>query len=81
MTKKFVELTSFDRCDVNPVEQGRFLWIMPAAKGRHTGGPLSLIFCKHHSDKYKDELDAQGFELVANSSAGLTKRAVGVEVS
>lgn len=81
MTKRFVELTSFDRCDVNRVEQGRVLWMLPDSKGEATGDPLSLVFCSHHSGMYADELDAQGWEILADNRTVLTKRAVGAEVS
>lgn len=76
-----VELTSFDRCDVNPVEQALVVWIKPNAIGKYTGEHLKLLFCKHHSELYTAKLGARGFEVVEDKRADLTKRAVGAEVS
>lgn len=81
MSKRFVELTSFDRCDVNRVEQGRVLWMLPDSKGQATGDPLTLVFCSHHSEMYGPEMTAQGWEAIADNRTELTKRAVGAEVS
>lgn len=80
-TMEPVELTSFDRCDVNRVEQARVVWIKPTKIGKNTGEHLTLMFCKHHSEKYSDALGAQGFEILEDGRADLTKRAVGAEVS
>lgn len=75
------ELTAFDRCDVSRVEQARVRWRLPNKTGKHTEQPLELLFCKHHSEQYETELDAQGWVMVANNREQLTKRAVGAEVS
>lgn len=79
--KKFVELTAHDRCDVNRVEQGRVLWMLPDSSGECTGDPLSLMLCHHHSEKYGPALTAQGFKAIADNREELTKKAVGAEVS
>lgn len=81
MGTKFVELTSFDRCDVDPVAQGRVLWMLPDTKGDFTGEPLTLILCSHHSETHGSEMIAQGWEAIADNRSELTSRAVGAEVS
>lgn len=79
--KKFVEITAHDRCDVNRVEQGRVLWMLPDSRGEFTGDPLSLMLCSHHSEMHGPELTAQGWEAVADNREELTTKAVGAEVS
>lgn len=79
--KKFVEITTFDRCDVNRVEQGRVLWMLPDSRGEATGDPLTLIFCSHHSENYGPTLIAQGWEAIADNREELSNKAVGAEVS
>ena len=79
--KKFVELTAHDRCDVNRVEQGRVLWMLPESRGEFTGDPLSLIFCHHHSEEYGPTMTAQDWEAIADNREELTRHSVGAEVS
>lgn len=57
-------LTMLDRCD-NCGAQAYQRWVdaSPEREYEDTG---DLLFCGHHGNRYKDVLEAQGFELVVN---------------
>ncbi len=65
------DLTSADRCDkCNAQAFVRFI----NPKG------LELDFCSHHTNKYAEKLDSQGFNISLDTRELLNRRAVGAEV-
>jgi hypothetical protein len=42
---------------------------------------FDLDMCGHHTNKYADDLNAQGFEISLDTRELLNRRAVGAEVS
>lgn len=64
-------LVSTDRCDR----------CVAQAYVRFNKGSQVLDFCGHHTTKYGDDLDKQGWSISIDTRELLTRRAVGVEVS
>lgn len=64
-------LVSTDRCDR----------CVAQAYVRFNKSSQVLDFCGHHTTKYGDELDKQGWSTSIDTRELLTRRAVGVEVS
>jgi hypothetical protein len=64
-------LVSTDRCD----------YCSAQAYVRFNKDSLELDFCGHHTTKFGDTLDEDGWNIAIDTRDLLTRRAVGVEVS